>query len=435
MKLQPATQTLSILVGALVILSLTLDEQVLLIFAYLLIAFLGIRAITFFLPVRHLARSVEMKRIVQRQILRQGGIIPVSIQILCRVPLGMSVTFRELIPPGTRIARGTQETTLPVALSHGELSIHYDLQIFSRGDLVFGGLQMEVKDDYYADTIHLGRTPFRSPTLHSRPAVAFASEVSHSELGSLEVARIRAIQGQGVRSFRPFQTGDDPRAIDWKLSAKHGKTILREYMGQVGGSPLFLLDLPSEIGDDPSRWDRLVSALTAHIEKAIREFSRTDIVVLSGGRIIRTLSLRRDPRLWYRMLATLPPGEGYLPLYRHPFPLILASLHRAAEKSAAKEGITQPFASRLASITAGFRAVASPTLFEKQLVALFDGNQERELFIFSLFQGDLSHLRAAILLAREYRLPAHLRLTAHSAIPAQIHALSNLGVTTVEVLA
>jgi uncharacterized protein (DUF58 family) len=430
---EPATRALAVVGGAAVALAIFLDEPVLLVMPYLIAAFLGIHAFGFFFDIRTLAHSVEIERRLEHQILRQGGMSGVSLRIRYGVPSGISIRFLDLIPAGTRIVRGAREATVDNR-SGKETSIAYDLQVFSRGELSFTGLQMEVRNRYFADTLHLGRGSFRAPPLHVQPAVAFAGEMSRSEYGSHEISQTRAIQGQGIRSFRPFQTGDDRRAIDWKLSAKHGTLILREYMGKIGGSPVFFLDLPPETGSDPALWDNLASSLTTHIETALHAFSRTDVLVLSGGHIIRTLSLHQDPRPWYRLLAALPPGEGYLPLFRHPFPLVLSSLHRTAEKAAQTGGADHAFFSRLKTVTGGFRAVATPTNLERQLGAAFTGNRGREVYIFSLFRGDQSHIRATVHRAQEGKMPVHLRLPARGATPQLRHRLLQEGAASVEVL-
>jgi uncharacterized protein (DUF58 family) len=432
-QLQPTTWALTGIAGVLFVLAEVLDERILLLAASPVIAFVALRALTFFFQVRTLAGSIEITRKPEHQILRQGGITPVTLHVRSPVPPGMSVSFRDITPPGTRISRGKGEATLAAPSPDGFLT-YYDLQVYSRGDLAFGGIQVQVADRYFKDRMHLGGKSFRSPLLHVQPAAAFAGVVSHGKYGSLEVPRVQAIPGQGIRSFRPFHSGDDTHAIDWKLSAKHSTLILREYMGKIGESPLFLLDLPPAIGDNAPPWDLLVAALTTHIEQVLHEFSRSDVVVLSGGRVVRTLTLHRDPRPWYRLMATLSPGEGYLPLFRHPFPLILSSLHRTAEKSAAAGGEDSPFFSRLAAVTGSFRAEASPTVFEKQLMITFSGNREREVFIFSLLQGDQSHIREAIHRARESKMSVHLRIPAPCTTPARTRALLQTGASTVEVL-
>jgi uncharacterized protein (DUF58 family) len=425
--------SLAVLIGLLTILGISTDAASLIIAASLLLLYLGIRAVVFLSRAAEVVTSVTIDRVAEHLILRQGAITPVEANIGYQVPQGVSILFRDLAPAGTRILRGNPEATSDP--SQEKVSLTYDLQVLSRGDLAFQGIVVEVKDRFYADTLILGKTMFQTPLFHVQPASVYADEVSRVEFGGREVAKFRAIPGQGIRSFRTYHAGDDIRAIDWKLSAKHGKLILREYMGRSGSTPIFILDLPAEVDSNTAvSYEHMIAGLTTRIEQALREFSRTEILVLSGGRVVRTLFLQKDPKPWYRLLSTLLPGEGHLPLFRHPFPFVLTTFHRAIERSSPREGDQRPFFLRLESLTTAFHDIATPIVFERQIGAAFAGKGEREVFIFTLLQGDLSHLEEVIHRAREKRMPVHLRLPARAGTGPTMRKFLQSGAATVEVI-
>ncbi|MDD1675262.1 MAG: DUF58 domain-containing protein, partial [Methanomicrobiales archaeon] len=431
MRLQRITGAMGGVAGVLLAMGVVLDTTEIMLAAAVVLLYICSQALIFDLQVRNLSRLVHVQRKVGHHILRQGSATTVVTSLQCPAPEGLRLQFRDTIPAGTRVLRGKTKSGC-MDPQKGLVTLEYDLQTLTRGDLFFPGIILDVEDRFFGDTVFFGWETFQIPLLHVQPFSTYSEPASQAEYGGLEIAKVRAIHGQGIRSFRVFQTGDDTRAIDWKLSAKHGKLILREYMGKIGGAPVFVLDMPERLDDAAvSAYDRLVAALTSRIESAVREFSRIDVVVLSGARAVRTLSLRRDPRPWYRLLGSLCIGEGFQPLYRHPFPLVLASLRRTAEKSSQSGGNDQAFFSRLAAITGSFLQASSPTAYERQLAAALLGKRERELYLFSLFKGDQSHTREAIHRARKERMSVHIRVPTHSASPALRHTLLEYGASTV----
>jgi len=47
--------------------------------------------------------------------------------------------------------------------------------------------------------------------------------------------RRTAISGQSILGFRPYQTGDDPNLIDWKITARRDALYVRQMTGLSGG--------------------------------------------------------------------------------------------------------------------------------------------------------------------------------------------------------
>src|SRR5262249_48022016 len=56
--------------------------------------------------------------------------------------------------------------------------------------------------------------------------------------------RVQIEQGEGSESqaLREFQTGMDPRAIDWKQTARHGKLLAKEFRPERNHPIVFALD-------------------------------------------------------------------------------------------------------------------------------------------------------------------------------------------------
>src|SRR5258708_34482078 len=52
-------------------------------------------------------------------------------------------------------------------------------------------------------------------------------------------------QGLAFREVRPYQPGDDVRAIDWNVSARMNDTVVKDYVVERGLTVMLLVDLPT----------------------------------------------------------------------------------------------------------------------------------------------------------------------------------------------
>jgi uncharacterized protein (DUF58 family) len=77
-------------------------------------------------------------------------------------------------------------------------------------------------------------------------------------------------EGTAFESLREYVRGDDPRSLDWKASARHGKLITRQYEVERSRTVLLLVDcgrwMTGEVGG-LTRLDRVLDAcvLLAHV--------------------------------------------------------------------------------------------------------------------------------------------------------------------------
>ena len=108
------------------------------------------------------------------------------------------------------------------------------------------------------------------------------------------------LRGQGTRSYRPFRSGDDPALMDWKLSAKYGRSFVREPTGRVGGAPLVVVDLPP--ADAPGA-GTVLSAAGEAVEAAVREFGTCSLLVVAGGEVVAFRDREADLAALVRLLA------------------------------------------------------------------------------------------------------------------------------------
>lgn len=64
---------------------------------------------------------------------------------------------------------------------------------------------------------------------------------------------ISAFQGKGIEfyDFREYHYGDDAKLIDWAVSSREGKTIVRRYIQERDMNVLFLIDENEQISFSP----------------------------------------------------------------------------------------------------------------------------------------------------------------------------------------
>jgi uncharacterized protein (DUF58 family) len=152
------------------------------------------------------------------------------------------------------------------------------------------------------------------------PALLPVSEVVlHSGLSELNdrqsTARTRRGEFEGLREFR---SGDDPRDIHWRTSARRGRRFVRQFEGNTGRLVVLALDdAPAKEvppGRDPS----------APFEAAVSLAASSALLLLRQGFQVGLLTSG----------ALLPPGAGNIQASRILKHLALVQMRTAAEAAA-----------------------------------------------------------------------------------------------------
>lgn len=313
--------------------------------------------------------SLAVDRDVDRTILRQGATTTVRVRADITAPPGLTVQIRDL-PPA--VAAGDAPLFLP-----GETAI-YTVRVMAPGETPFGGVVLEATDAFFTTSI-----VYRRPDApHLRVFPAGTNENGHGTgggSGDAEVDRRTALGGQGIRGLRPYQAGDNPGRIDWKVTARRDAYYVRQPTGLEGGAPLIAVDLPARAGDT-EEFARFSMAVSGAVEGAITTREGCSLLVVAGGEIVRFLPQTGDIREAIATLGGLSPLEPRAPLYRAPGPAALAARARVANR--------EP----LGSILTAF-AKESPAPFAAAVRAALGQTDIREVRIYSLLlPGDRSHL-------------------------------------------
>ena len=220
---------------ALTVVALLLANSAAALAAGSLAIFLLWRGWRFELDLATAAASLAVDRDVDRTILRQGATTTVRVRADIAVPPGMAVQVRDL-PPA--VAVGDAPLFLP-----GETAT-YTVRLMAPGETAFGGVVLEASDAFFAASLVCRRAD--APHLRVFPAgTSENGRGTGGGSGDAEVERRTALGGQGIRGFRPYQTGDDPGRIDWKVSARRDAYYVRQPTGLEGGAPLIAVYFPA----------------------------------------------------------------------------------------------------------------------------------------------------------------------------------------------
>ncbi|HYW04718.1 MAG TPA: DUF58 domain-containing protein [Gammaproteobacteria bacterium] len=140
----------------------------------------------------------------------------------------------------------------------------------------------------------------------------------------------RSGEGLELRGLRDYRAGDPVRRIDWKVSARRGRTVVREYEDDARLSAMILLDA--------GRTSSLQSGRLSRLGHYVNAAARLAELAARGGDEIGLVVFAAQP------LAVLPPRAGTA---------ALARMHRILQTldSRSEDGNPLPAAVQVARVT------------------------------------------------------------------------------------
>lgn len=129
------------------------------------------------------------------------------------------------------------------------------------------------------------------------------------------------------RSLREFRSGDDPRDIHWKSTARLGEPVIRQYQDRGGPTVWVCLDLRGPAGDDAEESVERAASLARTLDRNGRRVGLVagDHRVDPGrgsGHLERIFDALARVEFSPRAPASVPPrGEAHLPVSRERRPV------------------------------------------------------------------------------------------------------------------
>ncbi|KQC08093.1 MAG: hypothetical protein APR55_03295 [Methanolinea sp. SDB] len=363
---------------------------------------LFLRALVFSRRVSIVLHSITIDRSAQKTVIRRGSSVGVRTSVTCNVPPGTTVLIRDLLPGSAELVSG-RDSVSSNQQGRQSFDLQYLVALLSSGHIGFRGIEAEIRDQFFVSRFQFQNSLFQKPYIWVEPVGPFRKDKTGSAMGEWEEERRSPLRGSGVIAFRDYFPGDDPRSIDWKMTAKHGKMFVREYAGLVGVPSLFVLDFSGNAGDLTDSWDSLSGSFLQAFRDAARERKKCSLVLVSGMNLIRYLP---DETSLSRVRTAIASNRSYPQLvhaYRNldagPARYLKKQVENELEGSAGDTGKSR-YLHALLKIYESFVPEMHPSLFDLQVARMSSKENLGRIYIFSLFQGDQSHIQALIYQSR-----------------------------------
>ncbi|OJH40461.1 DUF58 domain-containing protein [Cystobacter ferrugineus] len=255
------------------------------------------------------ASDVAVRREVE-PVLSSGVAQTVRLVVESRGARALRGRVRDEVPPGVEV-RG-HEQPFSLTPETPSVTLPYSLTPLTRGDLRLGDVHLRLLGPLglCARQVRVsaaqGVKVYPDLTALSREALALTLA---SDAPAERLLR-RSAEGREFESLREYRPGDDYRSVDWKATARRGRTTVRVYQPERNQPVLLMLDCGRHMAGRVEGRRKLDHAVDAALRLAK--------VSLDAGDLVGVLAFASDVR------ASLPPRKGHEHLR-----LITESLYRA----------------------------------------------------------------------------------------------------------
>ncbi|HWQ65678.1 MAG TPA: DUF58 domain-containing protein [Methanospirillum sp.] len=362
---------------------------------------LFIRYRIFMSKIRIIVMSLSVTRGTDKRLIRQGSHAMVTSEVNIQVPEHMEVIYQDTTPEFcTQLG---ESGTHP--LHEGEHShvLCYSIIPLIHGSVLFPGGQVTMRDPFFEIELILGRKEYSGPTLQVQPYPLFDHSLRYLKEGR-ELERPGSAHGYSIRMFREYLPGDDIRHVDWKISAKRGTTYVREYASSEKGHPLIIVDLPDRaLLSQEEEFTRLISAVSGLIEDLLTQKNPFALVLISGPNVCFQCDNMIDLSRFMAVLREqLHPHDRINHFYRvnrrsdirtriDQWEQYLEGTEREKSKSF--------FLTRIIDRYQQHMTHARSSHFHASMARILGLYRITEIIVYSLCQGDLSHIQDIAALA------------------------------------
>lgn len=363
---------------------------------------------------REIIRSVEVRRSLGRKTIRRGSSLQVISQVTFRGSPRMHVRITDLLPKNTILADGeTTESTLPDP-GQRTCSFRYRMIPLTHGTLSFSGVRVECRNLFFEDSLSLAHPAYTQPAITVMPSGLFQVPASESMEGTRDNRKASVYSSFDIHSLREYQPGDDLRHVDWKVSAKYNRIFLRRYSSPLSHPPLIIVDLPWSGAPVPEKeFSRMISEVTGLVNHTLQTYQRISILFISGPNV---LHLIHDEKNAARCIAELRewmhPAERLTHFYHMADRTDLRSRVRRYEEARddAPDTIRSPFFDAMHDHYLSVLGHQRNPAFSGQIARTVSPIVTTEAFLFTLWTGDISHIRHVVRPLTTQQIRVHVKI-------------------------
>jgi len=396
------------------------------------------RLFSFQQNMKQVLAGIVCHREVPVQFVRVGSLVGVRLSIRISVPGGFEAALREHVCPGIVVQNGDLDYYIK-GEGTAQVELAYSVVPMVHGTFSFPGISVRFTDRFFSDEIDLQKDPFNGPVLKVYPYGNYELGLESHEYGEQEIERIRSISGVELSGFRVYVPGDDMKHIDWKMTAKYDKPVVREYTGLGGTTPLIILDLPEKVENAiPIHFHAMVSAVSGAAEESWKKNRKSSLVLISGPNIIKTPEPGGGIEQSLALLNTMAhPVKRPQTYYRFQTKGVLRVMKGEIDKAM---GMTrdnndiQVYLGKIGSIVSiSQKDLSGVPLFHGEISRILRMWPHKRVVIFSLCSGDMSHIPYLIDLVHNEHGTVQLHVPADSGVQAMMRMYLQSGVDTVKV--
>jgi uncharacterized protein (DUF58 family) len=229
-------------------------------------------------------------------------------------PLG-NVEVEESLPGQIKLERGTSRALMRLdAGEKAELSLGFRSPI--RGHYDIGPLVARVRDPFGFYLVER-RSEEEVLSIMPRPERIRGAELRPRHLGPWPGMIHARIRGPGTEfySMRDYVSGDDPKRINWKASAKHAGLIVNEMEAERVTDVMIVLDTDVSFYEsaEAELFERGVRAAASMASLLLKQGNRVGLILQGEERgVIAPRFGKRHERNILFLLAAAKPGRAML---------------------------------------------------------------------------------------------------------------------------
>ncbi|HOW05350.1 DUF58 domain-containing protein [Methanospirillum hungatei] len=411
MKLTPCSTGLLAVFLILIFLAIILDDPVLLMAGTSVGLLLMGLCLQFLHTVEKTYRTISGSWKMEKSLIRQGRSNAIECTLSLEIPPGYKVRYLDTVPAMCSLESGENQTWTDIAGSQ-ILTLSYRFIPHYHGTIYHQGGIITIQNRFFSSSLPLRPEKSSVPSVQVQPWPLFGPVEKHGSGKDLE--RIGPVKGYSIRQFREYLPGDDIRHVDWKISAKRGTLYIREYATPSDELPMVIVDLPDSGQQiDMQAFSRMVSSISGYVESKLAKKEPIRLIGISGPNMS---DLYYEGYDMAHCLTIIRERIHPVPRTFHLFRFMMRSdmrkeIHHAALSMDRSEisGDERSYIVRVRDIRKQHIQEVKTTRFAHAMNTILMQRHFHEIILYSLCDGDMSHIREVAALAGRQSIPFRIR--------------------------